>query len=294
MDSILDDKFDRLDEVPKLLEQTTETLQAEVMDEVERLTSQLETVDGKFVLSEKNISILESIETKIKNKIFSPKYETALRKYAREFTNQAKLNDLYFEGIVNNYEVKPIYEEVVKQAQRNTIELLTGDTFTQPLMTPLKELMNTAVMNEGSYYDTLQGLRKIILGNDQVDGKLLSHVKRVAYDGFAISDRTYTTIVAKDLGLDFYRWSGGKIDDTRCFCLERAGKYYHRKEIEAWGDGKEVGNCGHPWQGMNSLTNKDNIFSLAGGYNCKHSPLPVSEKSVPEAVIRRNKEKGNI
>lgn len=294
MASILDDKFDRLDEVPKLLEQTTETLQAEVMEEVERLTAQLETVDGKFVLSEKNISILESIETQIKNKVFSPQYETALRKYAREFTNQAKLNDLYFEGIVNNYEVKPIYEEVVKQAQRNTIELLTGDTFTQPLMTPLKELMNTAVMNEGSYYDTLQGLRKIILGNDQIDGKLLSHVKRVAYDGFAISDRTYTSIVAKDLGLDFYRWSGGKIDDTRCFCLERAGKYYHRKEIEAWGDGKEVGNCGHPWQGMNSLTNKDNIFSLAGGYNCKHSPLPVSEKSVPEAVIRRNKEKGNI
>lgn len=294
MASILDNKFDRLDEVPKLLEQTTETLQAEVMEEVERLMSQLETKDGKFVLSEKNISILLSIEAQIKNKIFSPKYETALRKYAREFTNQAKLNDLYFEGIVNNYEVKPIYEEVVKQAQRNTIELLTGDTFTQPLMTPLKELMNTAVMNEGSYYDTLQGLRKIILGNDQVDGKLLSHVKRVAYDGFAISDRTYTSIVAKDLGLDFYRWSGGKIDDTRCFCLERAGKYYHRKEIEAWGDGKDVGNCGHPWQGMNSLTNKDNIFSLAGGYNCKHSPLPVSEKSVPESVIKRNKEKGNI
>jgi hypothetical protein len=294
MASILDNKFDRLDEVPKLLEQTTETLQAEVMEEVERLMSQLETKDGKFVLSEKNISILESIEAQIKNKVFSPLYENALRKYAREFTNQAKLNDLYFEGIVNNYEVKPIYEEVVKQAQRNTIELLTGDTFTQPLMTPLKELMNTAVMNEGSYYDTLQGLRKIILGNDQVDGKLLSHVKRVAYDGFAISDRTYTSIVAKDLGLDFYRWSGGKIEDTRCFCLERAGKYYHRKEIEAWGDGKEVGNCGHPWQGMNSLTNKDNIFSLAGGYNCKHSPLPVSEKSVPESVIKRNKEKGNI
>jgi len=294
MASILDNKFDRLDEVPKLLEQTTETLQAEVMEEVERLMSQLETVDGKFVLSEKNISILESIEIQIKNKVFSPQYETALRKYAREFTNQAKLNDLYFDGIVNNYEVKPIYEKVIRQAQRNTIELLTGDTFTQPLMTPLKELMNTAVMNEGSYYDTLQGLRKIILGNDQVDGKLLSHVKRVAYDGFAISDRTYTSNVAKDLGLDFYRWSGGKIDDTRCFCLERAGKYYHRKEIEAWGDGKEVGNCGHPWQGMNSLTNKDNIFSLAGGRNCKHSPLPVSEKSVPASVIKRNKEKGNI
>src|SRR5690606_38302989 len=294
MASILDNKFDRLDEVPKLLEQTTETLQAEVMEEVERLMSQLETVDGKFVLSEKNISIIVSIEIQIKNKVFSLQYETALRKYVREFTNQAKLNDLYFDGIVNNYEVKPIYEKIISHAQRNTIELFTGDTFTQPLMTPLKELMNTAVMNEGSYYDTLQGLRKIILGNDQVDGKLLSHVKRVAYDGFAISDRTYTSNVAKDLGLDFYRWSGGKIDDTRCFCLERAGKYYHRKEIEAWGDGKEVGNCGHPWQGMNSLTNKDNIFSLAGGRNCKHSPLPVSEKSVPASVIKRNKEKGNI
>lgn len=294
MDEDIRDKFDRLDDVPREFSKSVERTQREIMDHMEELLSKMETKNGQFVFSDKNLSILESLDNELKNIFFSPAYEKDLRHFASEFNAQAQINNTYFSGIVNDYEVKPIYEQVVRQAQRNTIELLTGDVFTQPLMTPLKELMNTAVMNEGTYYDTLVGLRKVILGNDQIDGKLLSHAKRIVYDGFAISDRTYTSIVAKDLGLEFYRWSGSTVQDTRCFCLERVNKFYHRKEIEEWGDGKNVGKCGHPWQGMNSLTNKDNIFSLAGGYNCKHSPLPVADKSVPKDVISRNKENGNV
>lgn len=294
MDEELKDKFDRLDDVPREFTRGVERTQRDVMDYMEKLTSQMETKNGQFVFSDKNLSILESLDNELKNVFFSPAYEKDLKHLATEFNKQAKINDTYFSGIVNDYEVKPIYEQVVRQAQRNTIELLTGDNFTQPLMTPLKQLMNSAVTNEGSMYDTIVGLREIIIGIEESPGKLLSHSKRVAYDGFAISDRNYTSIVSRDLGLEFYRWSGSTVQDTRCFCLKRVNKFFHRKEIEDWGDGKNVGECGYPWQGMNSLTNKDNIFSLAGGYNCKHSPLPVAEKSVPKDVINRNKENGNI
>jgi hypothetical protein len=294
MDEDIKDKFDRLDDVPREFTEGVERTQRQIMDRMEKLLSQMETKDGQFVFSDKNLAALESIDNELKNIFFSPAYEKDLKNFASEFNKQAAINDTYFSGIVNDYEVKPIYQSTVRVAQRNTIELLTGDNFTQPLMTPLKELLNTAITNEGSYYETLQGLRKLIVGNDEIPGKLLSHAKRVTYDGFAISDRNYTTIVSKDLGLEFYRMSGSTVKDSRCFCLERINKYFHRKEIEDWGDGKNVGKCGHPWQGMNSLTNKDNIFALAGGYNCKHSFLPVAERSVPKSVIDRNKENVNV
>jgi hypothetical protein len=139
-------------------------------------------------------------------------------------------------------------------------------------------------------------LRYLIEGNEEVDGRLMSHVKRVAYDSFAVSDRSYTNTIATDLGLEFYRWSGGKIEDTRCFCLERAGKYFHREEIKAWGRGENIGKCKSNglWEGANSNTDEATIFFYAGGYNCKHSIAPVSKKSVPADVMQRARAEGYI
>jgi len=126
---------------------------------------------------------------------------------------------------------------------------------------------------------------------------MVSHVKRVAYDAFAVSDRTYTNTVSNVLGIEWYFYSGGTIDDTRDFCQERIGKYFHKKEVEGWGENKSCCGLKYPnsngWQGRNTLTNKTTIFTLAGGYNCKHSISPVSLRSVPKSVVQRNIENGN-
>lgn len=288
-------KFDRLESVPDDFVNQVKGTQKEVLKDIEDLTSQLETENGVFVFNEKNINIINSIDQKLKDTVFSDEYIKAVQDFASQFNKQASINNAYFKSINVGFEPDPIYQAVLRSSQKNAIDLLGEDAFTQKLINPLKQILESAITNKVSFSDTLDSLRTVIAGDasKDIDGALVSHVKRVAYDGFAASDRSYTNAISQDLGLEFYRYSGGIIKDSRCFCIKRHGLFFHKKEIEGWGEGKGVGECGYPWQGMNSITNKATIFIVAGGYNCKHGWLPVSIKSVPKNVIQRNLDNGN-
>jgi hypothetical protein len=295
-DDLLDDesrKYRRLETVPDSFVNSVKGTQGEIIKDIEDLVSQLETENGVFVLSEKNLAIINSIDKKLKDTVFNDEYVDALKKFAGEFNTQAQINNAYFTSLDPGFTTTQMYQQVLINSQKNAIDLLGEDAFTQKLINPLKQILESSITNKVSFADTMNSLRYVVLGDEETDGAMVSHVKRVAYDGFAASDRSYTNVIAQDLELEFYRYSGGKIKDTRCFCEERHGKFYHKNEIAEWGDGKNVGECGYPWQGMNSATDKATIFIFVGGYNCKHSLLPVSTKSVPKGVINRNISNGN-
>jgi hypothetical protein len=293
---ILKKKGDRLESVPSKLVESVSKLEPSIMKEVEDLVSQLEMEGGNLVLSEKNMVLIENINQRITNIIFSEAYEKDLTEFIGQFKTQAGLNDQYFQTILDDYEIKPMYESVLKSSQKNAINLLNEDAFTAKLIQPIQQTLESSITNNVSFTDTLKNLRYIIQGDDEIDGALTSHVKRVAYDSFAVSDRSYTNVISTDLGLEFFRYSGGEIETTRCFCHERKGKYFHREEIKAWGRGENLGACksGALWQGANSNTDESTIFYYAGGYSCKHSILSVSKKSVPSDVLERAIKKGYI
>jgi hypothetical protein len=294
IDDLLGDKSDRLENVPKEFVESISKLEPRIASEVESLLSELEMQNGNILLTERNMAIIENVNQRLKNIIFDEVYEKNLTKFIGEFKGQAKLANEYFQVLDPEFSITPVYESVLRSTQRNAIELLNEDAFTQALITPIKQTLESSITNNISFTDTLKGLREIIIGKEgEYDGRMMSHVKRVAYDSFAASDRAYTNTIATDLGLEFYRYSGGEIETTRCFCDERNRKYFHKKEIEGWGEGKNVGSCGFPWAGMNENTDKATIFIYAGGYNCRHSILPVSKKSVPRYVIERNIRNGN-
>lgn len=135
-------------------------------------------------------------------------------------------------------------------------------------------------------------MQDYLIGAENKDGALVRYTRQIANDGFAISDRSRVSVISESLGGQFYRYVGGTIDTTRCFCEERNGLYFHIEEVKAWGDGDITAgdlsaSCGYPWAGMNAGTNSGNITSLLGGYNCLHSLIPVSEIEVPREVLLR-------
>lgn len=96
----------------------------------------------------------------------------------------------------------------------------------------------------------------------------------------------------RDLGIEFYFYSGSCIATTRDFCLEHANKYFHYKEIMDWAI--------EDWEGKHLKTNEKTIFKYVGGYckkgdkneTCKHVLMPASQFSVPKDVLKRNMDKG--
>jgi hypothetical protein len=291
----INDKADRSEDVPNDFIDSVSKTEKELNKEVEKIMNSLETENGFIILNDKNISILNSIDEKLKNAVFSDEYVQSLTKFVGEFKKTADLTNDYFKAFIPDFKTQDFYKDVLRNSQKNALDLLGEDAFTQKLITPLKQTLESSIVNKLTFTETLKNLRVIIEGDGEKDGALLSHVKRVAYDSYSASDRGYTNTVAQDLGLEFYRYSGGEIDTTRCFCDERNGKYFHKKEIEEWGEKRNLGSCGtgNGWAGMNTNTNKATIFIFAGGYNCHHSILPVSEISVPKEVIERNKANGN-
>lgn len=266
--------------------------QLNMLRKAETIVAQMDIVDGNLVFSERNIQLIEQLGVELQGVVVDSGYVEALTKYASEFNKQAAINNEYFFKVVDSFTPESIYQTVLAQSQKNAITLLSNDAITTQIIAPIKDTLLASVTNQGSFNDVLKNIEEIATNTETSDGLLTRYVKRVAYDAFAVSDRQYTKTVAENLELVFYKYQGGEVEDTRCFCDERHGNFYHKKEIQDWGLGKGVGKCGFPWQGMNSATNADTIFSFVGGYNCKHSLVPIITSSVPNKWIQRAKNLG--
>jgi hypothetical protein len=124
----------------------------------------------------------------------------------------------------------------------------------------------------------------------------MSYSRQVALDTFSIADASVVATYSNEYEFEWFQYVGGTMKTTRPFCLERDGNYYHRKEIEAWGDGKKTTGLALPsageWGGRIDGTSASTIFSYRGGFGCRHLIMPVSVFSVSREVIVRNIEQG--
>lgn len=157
-------------------------------------------------------------------------------------------------------------------------------------------VINNGVLQRYNKADLLSELRTYIVGDKDKKGALERYSKQVASDVTTQYVANYTYALSEDQGLEFYIWLGNRQKDSRCFCTERFGQYFHRMEVQSWGNGDTAngvnGDCGYPWAGMIAGTNSSNIFVYRGGWNCEHQLVPVIENQVPKDVLMRALGKG--
>lgn len=277
---IIEEKLERLDSVPLAFTTFVERDQERVFREALQLLGELETVGGLIILSETNIATVERIVLQIRGVIFGEEYVAALTTFASQFNIQGGINDQYFVQVLESFTVKDIYKQVLRQSQSIAIASLDLGGIDAAFIPEYKNILNASVSSGADVLQTADSLRTYILGDSRIEGQYTRYVKGVAFDAFAHTDRSYTETIANDLGLDWFRYAGGLIKDSRVFCVERNGKFFHRSEVEGWGAIPQ-------WQGRDRNTNQNTIFTLLGGYNCKHSLLPVSSSAVPKEVQNR-------
>lgn len=191
------------------------------------------------------------------------------------------LNNEYFSGISESFRENRIF---IRRLQQSTIQSLEsnvlGDGLISQVRQPLVNILDRSVNSGGQFSGFLEEVRTFVRGNTHLDGRLISYSRGFLRDSLFQYSRSYQESMTNDLGLNYYLYDGGIIDTTRAFCEERAGKFFHRKEVEAWADLK--------WAGKNPMTTESSIYIFCGGYGCIHSLIPVSETIVPEDVITRN------
>lgn len=242
--------------------------------------------------SKANFQLIEEVKNVLKNDLLTGDYYDNVKQFHDEFDKQKKANNGYYDTISKEYSTE-VGDAVVKQIQKQTVQALISDSVDTSFLTPLEGILTNAISSGAGFVDTIKYINTFIEGDEESYGAIQKYASQIAHDSFANSDRAYGNAISDDLELEFYLYAGDEFPTTRCFCAERHNKYYHWKEIAAWGRGENVGSCDFPWQGMNRATNETTIFNYAGGYNCQHVIAGVSTFSVPSEDFIRNVENGN-
>lgn len=295
---IIERKNQRIEDIPEAFQSSVEKLQRRLYNRITELIGQLEVRDGQIVMSEANLLRVQNINDELKQVLNGREYIQAVRKFTDEFNTQKAVNDEYFlKAFGSDFTETRLANQLVRNSQRITFDLLAGTPAEANFITPIRAQLEGAVATGASYKDTIIGIREFVEGTPDSDGRLLRYSKQISWDAFAISDATYTNAIAEDLGVEWYRYSGGIVKDSRCFCVERDRQYFHWEEVDAWGRREDLGDCkleGGGWAGMKLDTNENTIWSYRGGWGCRHTLSPVSIFIVPIDVILRNISNGNF
>lgn len=235
---------------------------------------------GYIKQSAGNRSILRSAQKQFDETINNSAYQSAVESHLSVIPKVDALNEAYFEAISSAF--KP-NRQFIASLQANTIETINQyilqDGVAAQVKIPLNEILNQNINSGGQFSGMLKQLRTFIEGAPDVDGRLVSYSRVILKDTLFQYARAYQQSVTADLKLEWYLYSGGLIDKSREFCIERAGKYFHQKEIEAWATLE--------WAGKNKLTTTSSIFIYCGGHACLHELIPVSDFVVPRADLDR-------
>jgi hypothetical protein len=278
LEQIIKKKVDSLETIPNAFIDVVDKQNEGLFNALLKLLDKLEKDGDNIAVNSKNTAIVEQVTNLLNEVLFESDYVEGLKSFVGSFSEQAGLiNDIFSEQF--EFVEKDIYKGLVKQSQKSTLQFLDDDAIGQAVFEPLQKNLITNVYSGGTYSEMVKSIKEYILGADGVDPKLTSYVKRYARDSIAIFDNTYTQLVAQDVEIELWEYSGGTLKDTREFCLERHGNVYTTEEIESW--------VNEDWQGKNPATDAATIFAYRGGYNCIHSFIPRDPNFVDKEEINK-------
>jgi hypothetical protein len=283
----LKEKLERLDTIPDAFVDKVTGYQKDFNANVLALINSLDVDDGVVATNTKNLETLGKISNELKGALLGKRYLIAVREFVLEFDEQATVIQKYLIEEFGEFVINDIAYQSLQIAKENAAELFIGQSTKSRILDPIQNEIRNAINAGSSYVDLVKNIQNFTTGTETTDGLLTRYAKQLSYDAFAISDRNFTQLATIDLGLEFYIYAGGLIKDTRDFCQTRNGKYYHYNEVSDWGNLKQ-------WDGKYKGTDTKTIFLFAGGYNCRHSIVPVSMASVPKDVLIRNIANGNF
>lgn len=246
--------------------------------------------EGYILQTAENRAILRQAEGVFDDVIRNSGYQAAVESVLGTIPDIDALNVAYFETIDKAFQpnrnfIKSLQRQVIRDV--NTYAL--NDGLIVNVKVPLNQILNQNINAGASFTGMLEQLRNFITGGEN-QGRLLSYSRTFLSTTLFDYSRAYQQAVTKDLGLEFYLYSGGLTkpgkgsSGSRPFCIERADLFFHHKEIEDWAE--------LDWSGKRQGTTKSSIFMFAGGWNCRHTIIPVSVVIVPQDVIERAIEKG--
>ncbi len=222
-----------------------------------------------------NLKKLTRINNQLNSLLKEAGYNKEVSDYLQYYNDSKKaINDYYTTIIANYKESDDLFNAIKKANIDTTVDSLLGAGIDANYIDPVKTILKNVVVGNGDYSTLKKSLKDLILGDDKIEPRLKAYSGQVANDAIRQFQRNYFNAVSEDLGLEHYFFRGTAISDSREFCVVRHGHFYTKEEVQNWPS--------RPWKGMTKGTNETTIFTYVGGYQCRHTLIPVS-KTIYEA-----------
>lgn len=279
-----------IDKIAANIDKYPQDLVAAATDSEDLLTQLFEVLiesmdysGGTLAATQRNFQLINQVDAIVSSLFQQSPYITGLSSYATGMGVQLSLVQEYFQAATELTDVTK-YQTAIRSIQARAIDGLTEQAINNSFAKPLKDILNQSITTGVTRKEVNTSLTNYIKGTPELDGKLTKYVKQISNDAFASVDRQVTKLISEDLGMEWWLYAGGTVKDSRKFCIERHGHYFHTREIESW--------VNLTWQGK-APVNEGTIFALVGGYNCQHILMPVTIDFVPKEDLDRNINNGN-
>lgn len=265
-----------------------EPIQKKLYDRVSGLLSQLTLdADGNIKRTQANTNLIYDVKTELNSVVNNKAYQQNVSGINSALSDVTDLQENYFNTIDEDVNKPAVVDAVNEHSFTQAATDLVGAGLKSEVVDAAADIVSSGITEGASFGDMNEELRTFMLGNDKVDGKLVSYSKQIVTDTMHTASRNYNSIMTEKLGLKWFRYVGALVADSRPWCIALEHKeWVHESELTAICqgriDGQQVSR-----QGLMPDTNKDNVISRCGGYNCPHHLTPVPEELVPKNIRDR-------
>lgn len=284
--------IETLDSSVKDFQESIPAIQKQISSEIEVFIKDLDTTGDTIKSSVSNLRKIAEFKDRIYSIIKKSDYSDKLDRFIESFNEVAIIQNKYFETLSSKFNPTPLLKEITNQSISSTIDYLTEAGLNNALIQPIHDILLTNSTTGGSWSAMAKQIRDFIAANNDTVGALERYTSQVTTDSLNQYSRQYMQTVTNDLGFDWFVYRGALIKTSRTFCEScRQKEYIHRSEFPQVikGDfaefkemkGEIYDKTGLP-QGMIDGTNPQNFEVYAGGYNCEHHLVPISEMLVPK------------
>ena len=296
-DELVKQKIKLLETVPETIVTAAEKAQRDAWRKLAPLLADMDVdATGNIRQTEDNIRRIGLITEELNKVLAGGEYRAAVQSFLASIDEGVQLTDDIARKIDSTFQPDNVQKQLLNISKQNAINAFFGSGLRENVTQPFLEQLTANVAARAPLNQAVKALQGVIEGTETTDGRLLANVRTTANTAQAIADRSYAAAVNEELGIEYFQYLGGEIPTTRSFCEHREGAIFHRKEIEAWGDGKNSAGINDirngTWDGRIDGTDSRSIFTFVGGWNCRHYLVPVIKQKVPATVQARAKSEG--
>lgn len=239
------------------------------------------TKDGKIASTAKNRERIVGLANVIRDAFTSSGLYGRMTNLIANF-DDIEANIVSVQKGLNNINIPPSIVNPVKRLFADQIIFrMQGRGLDVDFVQPLQNELYRATLMGTNLSDAIGRIETTMLGNSRVQGFVQKYSAQVARDALGQFQGTVHERIKTEYNLDATRYVGSLVEDSRKQCARWVAKrIILDSELQA-----EINWAFANGTGMIQGTTPSNFLELRGGYNCRHTAIPVRQRKTPANII---------